>query len=95
MSLRETFQKFFEPTKPERQKRADAVEWARGYLLLCEQPAFVDVVRRIRAAADKDINTSGDLSAAIGRSNGIKEILRMLDSDKQRAQRILSTVERG
>ena len=87
----DTYHRFFVPTRRQEQAETDALQWARGTLALWDAPAFRAILARLRAMADQPIATGGDiasLSGAIGRMNGIKEVIKMIDSDLAKARRL-------
>jgi len=87
VGVREVYKKFFEETPQAAQAVEDAKDWADGTLALWEQPAFRALVDKIQFMADGAIPITGDLAAAVGRSNGVKEVLALIRGDLLRARR--------
>lgn len=96
MSIRDRFPGLFALATPrELQEKTDAIEWAHAYLALYDNLAWRSTLEKIEKKADEPIPIGPDavaMAGAIARINGIREVSKMLDSDRKRAQRVLDNL---
>jgi len=91
LGVRDVYRRFFEESPKDAQAAEDVKAWADGTLALWEQKAFRDLVEALEALAAEEIRSGPDatsMAAAIGESNGVKKVVKLIKSDLLRARRI-------